>query len=164
MGKNRIYLGNINILPRTDLRWYFESGNDNIHKMIEGALKSQLRETFSLPPAENATSPTDLAIDVSIPFYTTGVCGILSAYLILIPIFRRPEIRLRCRLYNLESKKVLKVFVIKQRPSWREYFSHAFSWRTQFGSSPVFREEHMVILLNRASSRLLEQLSSMTRS
>jgi hypothetical protein len=153
---SQTYLGRVSVKPRKDVRWFFESASN--HNQITTSLKRRLRDNFALPAIGSVDRPssTDLGLDITILYYSTGVFFTVSGEL-FIPIFWRPIINLSGKLYRLDNDIVVKAVSIKERASWRDCFSHAFSRLS--GSASLFGEEQMLVLLNRASLRLLHQLT-----
>ncbi len=159
--KPRVFLGTLAVVPREDLKWVLEDMLGDPGSEIEGALHAELEEIFALAPASSADPvlKTDLCVDVFIPGYHTGMAETFELPGWTIPLIWRPKIELKARLYRLHDRKLIKTFTVKERPTYKECFAAAFSWRAVFGFGPPVNDGDMAYLLNRASLRLLRKIA-----
>ncbi len=171
--KPRVFLGTLAVVPRGDVKWVLEDMFGDSGQEIEGHLHDQLQEIFALAPASTADPvlKTDLGVDVFIPEYYGGESlsidlGDWMIWLIplalLIPLFWRPKIELRARLYRLHDRKLVKTFAVRERPTYRECWSPDFSWRGMFGLKRPYGDSETARILDRASLRLLKKIAAFT--
>ena len=157
----RVFLGTLAVVPREDAKWVLEDMFGDPGSEIEGALHRELEEIFALAPASSADPvlKTDLCVDVYIPGYHTGMAEAFELPGWTIPLFWRPKVELKARLYRLHDRKLVRTFSVKERPTYRECFAAAFSWHAVFGFGPAVDDGGMANLLNRASLRLLRKIA-----
>lgn len=156
----RVFLGTLAVVPREDIKWVLEDMFGDPGSEIEGFLHDQLEEIFALPQASTADPvlESDLCIDVYIPGFHSGSADMLQVTHWHVPLFWRPKIELRARLYRLHDRKLIKTFMVTEKPTLREFWSAALSWRSVFGSGEAFDEKDLAYLLNRGAVRLLQKI------
>lgn len=169
--KPRVFLGNLAVVPRGDVRSVLEDMFGDSGQEIEGHLHDHMQEIFALAPASTADPvlKTDLGVDVYIPEYPAGESVpielhdwmiLLIPLALLIPLFWRPKIELKARLYRLHDRKLVKTFTVRERPTYRECWSPDFSWRGMFGLKRPYGDRQIARLLDRASMRLLKRIAA----
>jgi hypothetical protein len=155
--KSRVFLGALAVVPRTDIKRYFEDNSSFEDTELDTILHQNLTEIFSLLHAKNVTSPmaTDLVLDVVIPKFQSG--NILDASLgdIGFPVFWRPKITLTARLYSLTSQKTKSCFWVTEKMEWRQYFRRILSWKVLFLLKPAFDQQDIELLLYQACKKIL---------
>ena len=155
-----MFIGTLAVVPREDIKTVLEDmfGDSGIE--TEGFLHDQLEEIFALPHAATAAPvlDSDLCIDVYIPGFHSGSTDALDLAYWAVPLFWRPKIELRARLYRLHDRRLIKTFRVTEKPTLREYWSAAFSWRTVFGNGEAFDQGDLANLLNRGAVRLLQKI------
>ena len=155
-----MFLGALAVASRTDIKRYIDEQMTYRREALEDVLRKDLVEIFDLPPASTVESPlkTDLGLDVVITKYQLGDAWIVSMPALEIPIFWRPKIEIRARLFLLRSEMTFKIFTITESLPWKSYLSRVCSYRTITRIRPIFDIDDLRILLNRSSTRLLERL------
>lgn len=155
--KPRVFIGTLAVVPRTDIKRYFEDNNSFKDTELDMTLHQNLVDIFSLPHAKNVTSPmtTDLVLDVVIPKFQSG--NILDASLgdIGFPVFWRPRITLTARLYSLTSQKTKSCFWVTEKMGWRQYFRRIFSWKVLFLLKPAYDQQDIELLLYQSCKKIL---------
>jgi hypothetical protein len=158
--KPRVFLGVVGVLPQDHITAFFEGSRWRSEKTLDENLYSSLLQIFKLPLAAEIENPdaTDLSLDVAIQSYRRG--ELIDVYLNDggVPVFWRPAIRLRARLTNLSSGKVLETYSVSEKATWREFLSRAVSLRAYFRLGNFFEQRDMQRLLERASARLLQEI------
>ena len=154
--KPRVFLGTLAVVPRTDFKKIDEWGLlENANLDIE--LKASLVDIFSLPLASQATDPksTDLVLDVIISNYQSGDAWSVDLGEMGFPIFWRPKVEVRSRLYYLKTNKIKHVFSAKYKMKWSSFISRLFTWRSFFRFKPLFDKTDMELLVYQACDNLL---------
>ena len=142
-----VYLGDLAVVPRSDIRrfieWDWEGEDTDI------ALKQWIAENLEIPLLQERQEEISdyLVIDVLLAQYRTGGSGSVEAGQLSFPLVWRPYIRLHFRLRMGATNKVLGNFFVKKKMGWGEYLDKAFSWRGVFGIGGVFKDEDMHHLL-----------------
>ncbi|WP_152976347.1 hypothetical protein [Methyloglobulus morosus] len=152
--KPRVFLGELAVVPRTDIKRHLE-GLDWFGSVdIDMALRNSLTEAFSLPSIDNIDSPltTDLVIDVFIIKFQSGGIWDISLGEISFPLFWRPKITLTSRLYYLKTSKIKATFKITEKMNVRDYICRAFSFR------PMLDQKDIESLLYQACCKLLLEI------
>mgnify|MGYP000046386182 CR=1 FL=1 len=157
--KPRVFLGTLSVVPRTDFKKIDEWGV--FHKEdIDSEFRQTLEEIFSLPLAAEVEKPlkTDLVLDVIISQFQSGDAWGIDVGIIEFPIFWRPKVEVKSRLYSLKSKKTKKVFSATEKIKWSKFFNRILSWRGLLRFRPVFDKSDMNYLLYKACHRLLLEM------
>ena len=158
--KPRVFLGTLAVVPRTDFKKIDEWG---IFKKedVDSELRKSLEEIFNLPMASEIDNPlkNDLVLDVIIPKYQLGGAWDVELGVFGFPIFWRPKVEIKSRLYNLKSKKTKKVFSATEKLNWGAYWSRFFSWRGLFRFRPLFDKDDMNQLMYKACHKLLLKMT-----
>lgn len=153
-------MGNLAVVPRTSLtkvdEWGIVSNED-----LDAALRKSLVEIFSLPPASEITNPktSDLVVDVVIPKYQSGDAWSINLGEIGFPVFWRPKVEVRSRLYELNTNKTTSVFSAVQKMKWRYFLPRLLTWRAFFRFKPIFEKSEIEYLLYQACIKLLNKMN-----
>ena len=154
--KPRVFLGTLAVVDKKDWKRFFENlvwvPNDD----LQSNLHRQLEQLFALAPVESKHNhrQQDLGLDI-ILLGTNSGDGVLVE---VVPVFWRPRVHIKARLYHIHTDKTLDVFEVIETASWREFLGRYFSWGALFGFKDVFRTQDLMVLVNRASSKILEQV------
>ncbi|MCP4487807.1 MAG: hypothetical protein GY820_10890 [Gammaproteobacteria bacterium] len=157
--KPRVYLSSLAVVPRVGFKTIDEWGF-NGRENFDGALRQELTEIFDLPHVSTIADPrkTDLALDVVIPRYQGGANGDFNFGEIGLPIFWRPKVEVRSRVFEIQSNKTLHVFSVVQKMRWLDYFSRTISLRRIFSFQPLFTIEDIEYLTLLACGNLLNRM------
>jgi len=154
--KPRVFLGTLAVVPRTDFKKVDEWG---IFKSedFDSHLRDRLMEVFSLPPYKDAENPksSDLVLDVIIPNYQSGDYLDVDLGFFGVPLFWRPKVEIKSRLYYLTTNKTKKVFTVTEKLRWGSYIGKLFTWRAFFRFRPIFDSKDMDYLFLNACQKLL---------
>jgi hypothetical protein len=157
--KPRVFLGDLAVAQRTDLKRHLEQEGILENENLDDALRRSLVEIFSLPSSQHVESPlpTDLVLDVQIPRFQSGEMldvGLGDAEL---TIFWRPKITVTSRLYSLTTKETKATFSVTEKMKWRQFLRRLFTWRGLFRFQPFVRAD-MERLLCQACVKLLADM------
>ena len=157
--KPRVYLGNMAIMPRSSLKKIDEWGIKG-NESLEGPLYSSLQEIFSLPSLDTLENPkeSDLALDVFISDYQAGEVLDFNLGEIGFPIFWRPKVEVKSRLYVIKTKEIKTVITINEKLKWSNFISRLFTWRAMLRLRPIFDKDDMEVLLYKACEKHLIKL------
>ncbi len=158
--KPKVFLGTLAVVPRTDMKRYFDQWGMFRNEDFDKHLRTALQEIFLLPSASevNAPTSTDLALDVFIPSFQSGDCLDISLGELGFPIFWHPKVTVFCRLYYLKSQKTKCTYSVTQKMPWGEFVNRLLSWRAIFRFRPTFDAEDINRLLYFACHSLLKNL------
>ena len=158
--KPRVFLGALAVAPRKDLKRWLEDGVLFGGGDMDASMRTFLTEVFPLPAAESVAEPrdNDFAIDVVVLHFQSGSTMLIDASRAVIPVFWRPRVEVRSRVYRLSTGETVKTFAATQKMPWPE-----FAWRsvkpevlvdivTPFGASDL------QILLYKACLKLLAKM------
>jgi len=153
--KPRVFLGTLSVVPRTDFKKIDEWGIFH-REDIDTEFRHSLKEIFSLPPASDVNVPlkSDLVLDVVISQFQSGGAWNID----IVPVFWRPKILIKSRLYSLKTKKTKSVFSVTEKLKWNIFFNRIFSWRGILHFRPVFDKKDMNFLLYKACHKLLLEM------
>ena len=164
--KPRVFLGTFVVVPRAGIKPHFDQSKDD---EFDGALRSRLKEIFSLPPASGVPDPlpTDLGLDVFVPSFQSGDFRAGAPFAELgVPIFYiffwRPKVTVTCRLYYLKSQQTSWTYSVTKKMPWREFFGRAFSAKGLIRFEPLISADDMNHLLQIACHSLLTKLAKAT--
>ena len=101
----------------------------------------------------------DVALEVALLNIQGGEFNGLDFGIAAIPIFWRPKVSLKARLYRIESGKTVSTCSVTEKVSWKHYLLRVLSLRGIFGYKPLFDQEDMNRLLHKACSRLINHMS-----
>ncbi len=76
------------------------------------------------------------------------------------PLFWRPKIEIRSRLYNLKTDKTKMTFSITEKMGWEKYFGRVFSVRGVLRFRPMFDRHDMEHLLYQGCLKLLVKMQN----
>ena len=109
--KPRVFLGVIAVVPRTNITKVDEWGMFQSEDLAS-ALCDSLFEIFSLPAASsvNNLKESDFVIDVIIQKYQSGDIWSVDLGEIGSPIFWRPKVEVRSRIYELATNRKISIF------------------------------------------------------
>jgi hypothetical protein len=157
--KPRIFLGKIAVDSGNDIKRFIETIVWVPESNLDTELHRQLSEIFSFPKisSESIFQKNDLCIDVFLSSFHTGG-GISIDWL---PIFWRPRLTLLARLHNVRSGKILGIVKVTENSSWREFYSRSIEWRRLLNISENFDKNDMMVLVSRASPRLLRKVADL---
>ena len=157
--KPRVYLGVMAVMPRSSLKKIDEWGLKG-YEALEGPLYYSLQEIFSLPSIDSIQDPreSDLALEVFISNYQAGEVLDFNLGEIGLPIFWRPKVEVKSRLYVIKTKEVKSVITINEKLKWRDFISRMFTWRAILRLQPVFDKNDMQMLLYKACEKHLIKL------
>jgi hypothetical protein len=160
--KGKLFLGNIVVVPRSDLKRSLDEIGLSGNEKLDLSLHSRLEKVFELPLAKDAESlgKNDLGLDIIVPRYQSGDAWEVSLGVINFPILLiwRPKIKMTSRLFYLESGKTVYTTSVSAKLPWREYLSRLFTFRAFFRFKPMFDAKDMDMLLIRACVELLSKL------
>jgi len=150
--KPRVYLGNLAVAPRTDIKKDFDQWGLLKTKDLDTEIRKSLKDIFVLPSIHEIKEPknNDLGLDIIIPKFQAGDSLNMSLGDIDIPFMWRPKITVSSRLYNLKTEKTKAIFSVNEKMKWGEYFSRLFTFRVIFRFRPLFDSNDMEYLLNKA--------------
>lgn len=158
--KPNVYLGSLVVAPSDS--WFSESDGWGIFKSIdlEGGLRESIENMIELPRSKDIAShkDSDLALELAVVEHKGGEFYAFSSSGILLPIFWRPKVNVKARLYNIKSGKTFAVASSKKTISWGKFFNLAFSLRGLFRLTPLFNNKDMELLLCLASIDVLQIL------
>jgi hypothetical protein len=150
----RIYLGQVAIAPRTDIKQHFERYYLWNGSSVESFLRQKLAETLLLDPVETVANrqKNDLVLDVMVTKFQLGCIDSIELGSFGFPLFWRPKIIVAGRLYYLGNEKTKTAFSVTESINWLYFINYAFSFRGYFSSQIP---EYMEYLLYKACLRLL---------
>lgn len=157
--KPRVYLGALLVASGEELKksdgWGLFKSED-----LEEGLRQSLYSAVNLPLVSNnkTPKPTDLALDLVVVNHQGGEFeGFYSSYF-FIPIFWRPKVEIKARLYNIETGKTVTSATSLKKVPWKDFFGRAFSLNGIFRVKPLFGVKDMELLLCLAAIEVLEKL------
>ncbi|MCO1337094.1 hypothetical protein MO867_22480, partial [Microbulbifer sp. OS29] len=91
-------------------------------------MRESLRSTIDLPLADGRTEPrkNDLALELAVIKHQGGEFDGFNSRNIFIPIFWRPTVEVKARLYVLCSGKTVHSAASKRKVSWGKFLSRVF--------------------------------------
>lgn len=128
---------------------------------LEEGLRKSLRELINLPTIDKLQSPEkrDLVFEMVVVNYRGGEFDGLNGGDIFIPIFWRPMVEVKARLYNFISEKTVHIAHAKVKVPWKTYLSRAVSLNGIFRFKPLFGSDDMEVMLCKATIDVLEKLT-----
>jgi len=161
--KHRVFLGTLAVAPRTDFKRKFdEKGLFEKNEHLDSNLRQNLVDIFTLPFASEITEPldTDLGLDVIIPRFQSGDSWSLDLGDVGFPLFWRPKIEVKSRLYNLKTNKTKISFSVTEKLTWGKFFGRVFTVRAFVRYRPMFDKYDMEYLLYKACEKLLIKMKN----
>lgn len=156
----KLYLGVVAVMPRTDIKRYFDEWGILDRADLDTELRASLNQALDLPSASDITNPTDsdIGIDILVPRFQSGDALSVDLGEIGFPLMWRPKVEVASRLYSLKTGRTLDTFSSSAKLRWRPYFLRLFSWRYLFGLRPMFDASDMELLLYQACYQLLTKM------
>lgn len=158
--KSKLYLGAIVVVPRNELKrfdeWGFFKGEP-----LDDEIREKFEQLFSLPriPEGKAVNDTDLALEIVVPNIQGGEFTSAQISPFDIPIFWRPKVSIKARLFFINSKKTKASFEVNEKMPWSEYFSRVLSIRGIIRYKPLFDAKELEPMVYKACSKLIYQMS-----
>lgn len=158
--KPRVFLGTLSVTPNMSVQQPLSRALGIWSDELEGDLKRQLAEIFSLPPVGAASDiqSDDLGLDVSLT----------SDPIVRVPngpppdtkLFMRwrPKIELTGRLYYLLSGDARESFQIVERMGWWDKLIRGFGHTLFSPTQSAFDESDQKRLIQRGSKNLLKKM------
>ena len=158
--KPRVYLGNLVVAPRTDIKRHLEDWTWQPQENLGAHLKGSLENIFTLPLVSEEEEPTkqDYALDVIVEKYQTG--DFFTAYggEFFLPLLWRPKVTVCGRMYNLKTKKMKFTYTVTEKCTWNQYFGSIINPLALLGIKPAFGSQEIEYLLNQACYKLLLEI------
>ncbi|NJA05171.1 hypothetical protein HC024_05415 [Methylococcaceae bacterium WWC4] len=158
--KPRVYLGAM--LVASSEEWESLDGWGIFQSMNLGdGLRKYLYSAVNLPPIDSREDlrESDLGLELVVVNYRGGEFGAFQTTELFIPIFWRPKVELKARLYNLATGKTVHIASSKKNTPWGQFVSRIFSFNRMFRFKPLFDEEDMEVLLCLAAIETLAKLT-----
>lgn len=158
--KPRVYLGAM--LVASSEEWKSLDGWDLFKSVsLEDGLRKSLHSAVNLPPIDSREErkESDLGLELVIVNYQGGEFSAFQTTELFIPIFWRPKVELKARLYNLATGKTVHSASSKKKTPWRQFFSRVFSFNGIFRFKPLFDVKDMEVLLCLAAIETLAKLT-----
>lgn len=142
-----LYLGDLAVVPRSDLRRFFEPDWEGEEEDL--SLKTWISEALELPLYSESveTKQEFLILDVIVGEYRRGAGDSIEFGEAFFPLFWRPYVKMHIRIRSEKGKKVLGDRVVKRKMHLGEYLDKAFSWRSVFFGAANFEESDMHYLV-----------------
>jgi len=158
--KPNVYLGSLVVAPSDS--WTSESEGWGLFETtdLEAGLRESIEKVIELPRRRDIDShkETDLALEMVVVEHQGGEFDSLSTSEIFLPIFWRPKVKIKARLYEIKSGKTFAVASSKKSITWGDFFNRSFSLRGLFRFSPLFGNKDMEALLCLAAIDVLQSL------
>lgn len=150
-----LFLGDVFVNPRSSLKAAIEWNRRGDNSPEN--LKDWISDLLELPKAEDVEHlpENSIILDVVVTKYQAGTDLALYADP-LIPFMWRPSVKMKVRLRDGKTLKVLGEFSTKSIMSWREYFSRVFSIKSVFSFKSTFTSGDLKKLL---AASLLKSLA-----
>ena len=157
--KPMVYLGELGVAPTNVLNEQDGWGLLESEDLVAG-LKNSLKELIDLPPVQEIQTPedNDLVLDMMVVKHQGGSFFTASlGYAYSVPLFWRPKVTLKARLYRRKTGKTLHVFTSTKKVAWKQYFSRVFTVSGLFSLKPLFGVRDMEGLLCQAGIDVLQK-------
>jgi hypothetical protein len=157
--KPTLYIGEISVVPRKDLRRHIDQLGFFKRENIESGIQQSLLNLFSFPSIEerNTYNKKDMALDVIVSKHQLGECLIPDGD-IFIPIFWRPQVQIISRIYNISSGETQTFITITEKMKWCDFIKKLFAYQFSFKMNPAFNQKDMDILLYRGCLKILKKI------
>tara|TARA_R110002050_G_scaffold71671_3_gene154068 strand:+ start:807 stop:1331 length:525 start_codon:yes stop_codon:yes gene_type:complete len=152
-----LYLAGIFVVPRTDWETMDESGwNDASAIDIEEHTRKRLNSVFELPsiPCDTELEDNDLALEIALLNVQGGVFTIFDIGP-EIPVFWRPKVKIKARLFYPLTGKTKKTFQVSSKVGWLQFIYRILQPKPFFGIAPAFNERDIDLLLSQSCNELL---------
>lgn len=162
--KLSIYLGTLAVVPRSDMKRYFDQcpWHHSADNDLDKGMRLSLKEIFVLPSAQEVKEPTnqDLGLDVIVSKFQTGEMLVFTLEDFFIPLFWKPSVAISARLYYLNSDITKATFTVIEKMGWRSYIGRLFTWRAMIRTPyrSLFDKKDMDVLLYLACHKLLVKI------
>ncbi len=159
-----VFLGEVAVIPQSSFTRSFEKlGQSSMAKDLDIELKQYLIDWLAMPTvpiSEGSTNPpaNNLAIDVYVCGYRTGLGLWGNIFGVSAIVFWRPKVEVRARLYQINTKHTLNTFSIHKKMRWRQFFNRFCSWRYLLFGWHLSRPIDMEALLGEALIDLMQQV------
>jgi len=159
--KPRLYLDSVMVIPRNEWKTFDEWNWIKRKEDFEQNARQKLEMLFDFPHVSTAenTGKKDIALEVALLKIQGGEFNALDFGIGAIPIFWRPKVSLKARLYRIESGKTVSTFSVTEKTSWKYYLLRVISLRGIFRYKPLFDQQDIDTLLHKACTRLIKQMS-----
>jgi hypothetical protein len=159
--KPRLYLDSVMVIPRSEWKSFDEWNWVNRKEDFEQSARQKLETLFNFPHVSTAENigKKDVALEVALLKIQGGEFAALDFGVGAIPIFWRPKVTLKARLYGIKSGKTVSTFSVTEKVSWKYYLLRVFSLRGVFRYKPLFDQEDINMLLHKACTVLITQMS-----
>ncbi len=158
--KPKLFLGAIAVVPRNEFmkvdEWGILKGES-----LEDSIKVKLENLFSLPhiSEKENVNDQDLALEIIVSKLQGGEFTSFQTPPIDIPIFWRPKVQIKARLFYINSKKTKSTFNVLKKMSWGQYLHRVFSLRGIIRIKPLFEPVDLEPLLYSACEQLINKLA-----
>lgn len=158
--KSKLFMGAIAVVPRSEFmkvdEWGLFKGES-----LEDSVKVKLENLFSLPhiPESNSVNDQDLALDIIVSKIQGGEFTSLQTTPIDVPIFWRPKIQIKARLFYINSKKTKSTFEVSRKMPWGTYLNRVFSLRGIIRFKPLFEPVDLEPIMYSACEQLIKKLA-----
>jgi hypothetical protein len=157
--RERVYIDSLVVAPRDEISKIDEWG---IFESIdlEGSARERLVEIFQLHHISEriGVEKNDLALDVVVINLQGGEFGGVHATGFFLPLFWRPKVQIRSRLYFIESNKNKASFSVNVKMPWKEYVSRLFTFNGLIRYKPLFDFNDIDTLLTKGSLELMKKM------
>jgi hypothetical protein len=156
--KPRVYLGALLVTAPDD--WtdsvglgLFEAGYS------ESDLKASLNLAINLPSIDSRDEErrNDLALEMVVVKHQSGDLYSIDAGDVWLPLFQRPQVEIKARLYNIRTSKTVCSAKSKKKVSWKHFCWRMLSLRRYFFGS-TFQYKDIERLLCLAAMDVLQKL------
>ncbi|TDO95794.1 hypothetical protein [Marinomonas balearica] len=158
--KPRVFMASIVVVPREEWKRSDEEGWFKSEKLDHEA-KVIVESVFSsLPPVSSVYEPegNDLGLDVMIAKVQGAEFTSTMTQPFSLPIFWRPKVQIKSRLYYLKSQRTKKTYSVTVKMPWGEYLAGVLSLRGVFRYKPIFVSKDLEPLLLTACEKLLKKM------
>lgn len=160
----QVFLGQVAVIPQTSFTRSFEILSEcSMAQDLDAELKKYLIDWLDMPTIptydEITTANTNnLAIDVFVCGYRTGLGLWASIFGLSAIIFWRPKVELRSRLYQIATNQTINTFSINKKMRWPQFFRRLCSIRYLLFDRYLARPIDMEALLGEALIDLMQQI------
>ncbi len=122
--------------------------------------RERLNELFDIPPVPQVDflNKTDLALEIAVLKIQGGILTDTGTNPYSLPIFWRPTIKLKARLFYPLGGKTHSSYNVQAKTPWIIYFSKLMHIKAFFGISPAFNEADIDSLLAHVGLELIEKI------
>ena len=156
----KLYLAGIRVVPRSDWEKIDEIGWTEYSVIdIEEHTRQRLNSIFELPsiPSETELEDSDLALEIALLNVQGGVFTIFDLGP-EIPVFWRPKVKIKARLFYPRSGQTKKTFQASSKVGWLHFIYRILQPKPFFGIAPAFNERDIDLLLSKSCNELLQKI------